>query len=355
MPAKNKQPSQPKLEKKVNAKWSLSETRLMLEHLAELQRQAPIPIKPWTSRHWDEVAALFSDPLKTSYACCNKYAYLHNDYYAPMLKLSKKSGWGMNEDLGCIEATDELWQEVIEETPSNKRFYNNPWPLFAIFGKTCTDTTATGRPVFIPGDGLVNEEESGNDGDEEDGGGHHDSVLLAGDTAGVSEASIPSSGQNRFRTGFASQEPGPSRLTTTLPSTGSKKRKATSSPAADTQITQQKSAATARAGRRDRAKETHEVELAQSDLDRANLIKVLDTLVTKGLPANNVVSAVFEEKKACRQYLVGAEFLSEEEKVEVLEMCMESQTHRQTVLLAKENPEDEMCRQLVSRLLTKNK
>lgn len=38
MPAKNKQPSQPKLEKKVNAKWSLSETRLMLEHLAELQR-----------------------------------------------------------------------------------------------------------------------------------------------------------------------------------------------------------------------------------------------------------------------------------------------------------------------------
>lgn len=245
--------------------------------------------------------------------------------------------------------------------------------MFAIFGKTCTDTTATGRPVFIPGDGLVNEEESGNDGDEEDGGGHHDSVgyhhfrvyfqhcllpvqvLLAGDTAGVSEASIPSSGQNRFRTGFASQEPGPSRLTTTLPSTGSKKRKATSSPAADTQITQQKSAATARAGRRDRAKETHEVELAQSDLDRANLIKVLDTLVTKGLPANNVVSAVFEEKKACRQYLVGAEFLSEEEKVEVLEMCMESQTHRQTVLLAKENPEDEMCRQLVSRLLTKNK
>lgn len=37
-----------------------------------------------------------------------------------------------------------------------------------------------------------------------------------------------------------------------------------------------------------RSKETREVEIAQSDLDRANLIKVLDTLVTKGLSANNV-------------------------------------------------------------------
>ncbi|ALO69298.1 hypothetical protein CNG02995 [Cryptococcus deneoformans JEC21] len=83
----------------------------------------------------------------------------------------------MNEELGCIEAMDELWREVIEENPSNKRFYNNPWPLFTVCGKTCTDATATGRPVYIPGDGLVNEEESANDGDfgqEEDGGGEHD-------------------------------------------------------------------------------------------------------------------------------------------------------------------------------------
>lgn len=36
---KNKQPSQPELENKVKVKWSLSEARLMLEHLlAELQR-----------------------------------------------------------------------------------------------------------------------------------------------------------------------------------------------------------------------------------------------------------------------------------------------------------------------------
>lgn len=36
---KNKQPSQPELKNKVKVKWSLSEARLMLEHLlAELQR-----------------------------------------------------------------------------------------------------------------------------------------------------------------------------------------------------------------------------------------------------------------------------------------------------------------------------
>lgn len=40
-----------------------------------------------------------------------------------MLKLSKKSGWGMNEDLGCIEATDELWQEVIEASLFSVVYY----------------------------------------------------------------------------------------------------------------------------------------------------------------------------------------------------------------------------------------
>ncbi|OWZ64122.1 hypothetical protein AYX14_02071 [Cryptococcus neoformans] len=61
-------------------------------------------------------------------------------------------------------ATDELWQEIIEQDSSSKQFYNNPWPLFAIYGKTPTDATATGRPVYIPGDRLVNEERA-NDGD----------------------------------------------------------------------------------------------------------------------------------------------------------------------------------------------
>ncbi|AGV14315.1 hypothetical protein C343_02902 [Cryptococcus neoformans C23] len=55
-------------------------------------------------------------------------------------------------------ATDELWQEIIEQDSSNKQFYSNPWPLSAIYGKTPTDATATGRPVYIPGDRLVNEE-----------------------------------------------------------------------------------------------------------------------------------------------------------------------------------------------------
>ncbi|OXB37534.1 hypothetical protein J007_02669 [Cryptococcus neoformans] len=61
-------------------------------------------------------------------------------------------------------ATVELWQETIEQDSSSKQFYSNPWPLFAIYGKTPTDATATERPVYIPGDRLVNEERA-SDGD----------------------------------------------------------------------------------------------------------------------------------------------------------------------------------------------
>ncbi|KAI0491594.1 hypothetical protein KFK09_025854 [Dendrobium nobile] len=64
--------------------------------------------------------------------------------FRAVFQLANRSGWGWDENLHLPIASDDIWDEIIQENPKLAKYRRNPFHQYEIFEKICGDNIAVG-------------------------------------------------------------------------------------------------------------------------------------------------------------------------------------------------------------------
>jgi hypothetical protein len=97
-----------------NCTWTNKEIDQLIEQLQEAKSLGQTSENGFKSSVWNQIAASFTDPLKTEKRTCeSKWARLKKDYKEVKF-LRELSGFGWNDETGLLTAEPQVWSEVAK-------------------------------------------------------------------------------------------------------------------------------------------------------------------------------------------------------------------------------------------------
>ncbi|KAF8871548.1 Myb/SANT-like DNA-binding domain-containing protein [Infundibulicybe gibba] len=145
------------------AVWTSTCDAILLECLQKQKENGRMTDNSsWHRQAWTEAEkALSGTELKTGGAkkvaksCQDRWTALKKDYV--MVKKLRDnsgpgiSGFGWNDTLCIVTASDEVWDAVLKSNPNLKKWRKKPFPLYDDMHDLVVGTVATGDGVFRPG------------------------------------------------------------------------------------------------------------------------------------------------------------------------------------------------------------
>jgi len=87
---------------------------------------------------------------KTGVSCQNRWTALKKEY-VQVKQLRDKSGFGWDDGLSRVTATDEVWDALIKSEPKLAKWRKTAFPLYDSMHELVVGTVATGEGAFRPG------------------------------------------------------------------------------------------------------------------------------------------------------------------------------------------------------------
>jgi len=87
---------------------------------------------------------------KTGVSCQNRWTALKK-VYVQVKQLRDKSGFGWDEGLSRVTATNEVWDALVKSEPKLAKWRKTAFPLYDSIHELVVGTVATGEGAFRPG------------------------------------------------------------------------------------------------------------------------------------------------------------------------------------------------------------
>ncbi|PKU67375.1 L10-interacting MYB domain-containing protein-like [Dendrobium catenatum] len=95
---------------------------------------------------WKDLVGILNRRVEGNYtenSAQIRFKNMKADFRA-VFQLANRSGWGWDENLHLPIASDEIWDEIIQENPKLAKYRRNQFHQYEIFEKICGDNNAVG-------------------------------------------------------------------------------------------------------------------------------------------------------------------------------------------------------------------
>ncbi|PPQ91574.1 hypothetical protein CVT25_012285 [Psilocybe cyanescens] len=157
------------------ASWNSSCDSMLVESLKKQKQDGKMGSNSsWHSSAWVEAEKDLTGTetssgggKKTALSCQNRWSALKKEY-VQVAQLRDKSGFGWDEGLSLVTATAEVWDALLKSDPKLAKWKKTAFPLYESLHDLIYGTVATGKEAFRPGRDFTPFSivtESGEDGD----------------------------------------------------------------------------------------------------------------------------------------------------------------------------------------------